>query len=329
MSDHYFSFGIYPGGQVGTLTGMTNGAPDNPDQILSALDDLQGNNKLNVRCYIVYKGREAVPEFNPPEPQQYAVNGRMLDLVLCFHSFEEEISGWKEFIERAINVYHPFLAKLQITEEANVNLPVLDGHYPKVRVALVEGIVFAHHILNGKGLSIPLGFNATPDFNPNKSFWKEIKSLADSSFYNALGYVGFDFFPDVFRPLPGPGDESALESAIRYLISQFRQVDLLQASISEKIPIHITENGWPTGEGRSQEQQADRVEKIIRIIYSLRDEWNITQYSFFALRDADSKKQDLFYQFGLLKDDYTRKKAFYIYKELIQEMDSTFLTNGI
>jgi hypothetical protein len=324
MKESHFSFGIYPGGQLGTPAGMTNGSPDNPDQILDALDYLQGEHYiLSVRCYIIYKGRELSPEFNPVDPQRYAVNGRLLDLVLCFHSFEEEILGWKEFIERTIGEYHPYLGKLQITEEANVNLPVLDGHYPKSRVALLEGIVFAKRILNELGLSISVGFNATPDFNPNKSFWKEIKSLANPAFYDALGYVGLDFFPDVFRPLPNIEGEGGLESAIRFLISQYRQSDLLQASIPEKIPIHITENGWPTGEGRSEEQQADKIEKIIRIIYSLRIELNITHYEFFALRDADSQKKNLFYQFGLLKDDYKPKKAFHVYKKLIQEMGCT------
>jgi hypothetical protein len=324
MKENHFSFGIYPGGQLGTPAGMTSGVPDNPDMILDALDYLQGEHyTLSVRCYIIYKGRDLAPEFNPADPQRYAVNGRLLDLVLCFHSFEEGVLGWKDFIDQTIREYHPYLGKLQITEEANVNLPVLDGHYPGSRVALVEGVVYAKHILNEMGLSIPVGFNATPDFNPHKSFWKEIKSLAKPSFYHALGFVGLDFFPDVFRPLPGGGGEDALESAIRYLISQYRQTDLLQASISEKIPIHITENGWPTGAGRSQEQQEDRVEKIIRTIYALRKEFHITHYEFFALRDADSQKQDLFYQFGLLKDDYTPKKAFHLYKKLIQEMGST------
>ncbi len=328
MKENNFSFGIYPGGQLGTPAGMTTGAPDNPDKILDALDDLQGEHyTLAVRCYIIYKGSKAEPEFSPADPQRYAVNGRLLDLVLCFHSFEEEVAGWKKFIEQTIRDYHPYLGKLQITEEANVNLPVLDGHYPNSRVALVEGIVFARQILKGLGLSIPIGFNATPDFNPNKSFWKEIKSLANAGFYDALSYVGLDFFPDVFRPLPNAEDEGVLESAIRYLISQYRGNDLLQASIPEKVAIHITENGWPTGAERTPAQQADRVEKIIRIIYSLREELNITCYSFFALRDADSQKQDLFYQFGLLKDDYTPKKAFHVYKKLIQELGTTDL-NG-
>ena len=327
MKETDFSFGIYPGGQLGTPSGMTSGAPDNPDKILAALDDLQGEHyTLAVRCYIVYKGPEQAPDFNPANPQQYAVKGRLLDLVICFHSFEEEISGWKAFIEQTIRDYHPYLGKLQITEEANVNLPVLDGHYPKSRVALVEGIVFAHQILKGMGLAIPIGFNATPDFNPDKSFWKEIKSLAGPAFYEALGYVGLDFFPDVFRPLPNAEDEGALKSAIRYLISHYRETDLPQASISEKIPIHITENGWPTGVGRTPAQQAGQVEKIIRIIYSLRKELYITYYGFFALRDADSQKQDLFYQFGLLKDNYSPKKAFHVYKKLIEELGTIALT---
>ncbi len=38
MKLNSFSFGIYPGGQLGTPSGMTDGPPDNAVQILKALD---------------------------------------------------------------------------------------------------------------------------------------------------------------------------------------------------------------------------------------------------------------------------------------------------
>lgn len=320
MNRKNFSFGIYPGGQLGTTTGMTSGPPDLPDQILSALDILQGEHyTLTVRCYIIYKGKDISLSYSQENPQQYAVNGRLLDLVLCFHSFEEELSGWLDFVENIIEEYHPYIGKLQITEEANVNLPELDGHYPKSKQALVQGIIHAHQILSEMDLQIPVGFNATPDFNPNRQFWKEIASLSNMSFYDALGFVGLDFFPDVFRPIPNAGEEKTMKDAIKYVLSLYR-ADLLEAGIRQDIPLHITENGWPTGLNRSEEDQASRVEKIIRSLYSLREEFNIEYYEFFGLRDADSNNQNIFYQFGILKDDYTPKKAFFTFKKLVTEL---------
>jgi len=315
-----FTFGIYLGGQLGTTAGMTSGPEDKPEKILEALDLLQGEHYgLMARCYIIYKGKDIPPAFSNENPQQYTVNGRQLDLVLCFQSFEELLEGWLDFIIKIIEEYHPYIAKLQITEEANVNLPVLDGYYPGSMAALVEGIITAHKKFKKMGLQIPVGFNATPDFNPDKKFWKEIALLADQSFYDALGYVGLDFFPDVFRPVTGADDEEILKESVKYIISLYRE-DMLRAGIQDSIPLHITENGWPTGEGRSEEKQAERIEKIIRAVYTLRMQLNITHYEFFGLRDADSKNEDLFYQFGIMKDDYTPKKAFFTFKKLISEL---------
>jgi hypothetical protein len=327
MKSTSFSFGIYPGGQLGATAGMTNGPSDKPDKILEALDILQGEHyALMVRCYIIYKGKDNPPVFSNENPEQFAVNGRQLDLVLCFQSFEEVILGWLDFIIKVIEEYHPYIGKLQITEEANVNLPVLDGHYPKSRVALVEGIVTAHNKLKKMDLQIPVGFNTAPDFNPDKPFWKEIALMADRSFYDALGYVGLDFFPDVFRPIPGAEKENVLDESIKYIISLYRN-DMVQAGIRHDIPLHITENGWPTGDGRTEKKQAERMEKIIRAVYFLRATLNITHYELFSLRDADSKNPDIFYQFGIMKDDYTPKKAFFTFKKLVSEL-GTVSDNG-
>jgi hypothetical protein len=321
MHTDSFTFGIYPGSQLGTTQGMASGAPDQPVRISTALDELQGEHAfLLVRCYLVYKGKLELPVFSVDQPHQYAINGRQLDLVLCFQSLEVGLEGWLAFITQTLEEYHPYLGKIQITEEANVDLPVLDGHYPLSRKALVEGIILAHRIIQQLGLNIPVGFNATPDFNPNKKFWKEIGSLANPSFYHALGYVGLDFFPDVFRPIPNAEQEGVLEQAIRHILTFYRNSDMVDAGISEKIPLHITENGWPTPEGRPEATQADRIEKIVRILYKHRKEFNITHYELFGLRDADSKQADIFYHFGLLKDDYKPKPAFLIFKKLIAEL---------
>ena len=45
-------------------------------------------------------------------------------------------------------------------------------------------------------------------------------------------------------------------------------------------------------------------------------------YELFGLRDADSSKDDLFHQFGILRDDYTSKPAFTVYKDLIRQLSS-------
>jgi len=326
QSSPNFIFGIYPGGMTGTETGLTTGLPDDPIKITVALKNLQGTNPFIVRAYLGYVSSESVGHSNPVDPIQYLSDNRRLDLVLCFRSENEDLTGWKEFIRTAIQKYGPFLDSLQITEEANVDLPALDGHYKHSRRALVQGVIEAKKEIRKCGLAVKVGFNATPDFSPSKTFWSEIASHANEQFYDALDYVGLDFFPDVFRPIAADGDAMDLSASIKYILHLFRD-DLATAGIDKNLPLHITENGWPTSSQRTERQQALMLRRIIHEIHRVKDEFNITHYELFALRDADSAIDDIFYQFGIMKDDYSPKEAFHVYKSLIAELTRHTVTH--
>jgi hypothetical protein len=168
-------------------------------------------------------------------------------------------------------------------------------------------------------LNVKVGFNAVVSFDPVDNFWKLIGSESFTPFRDAIDYVGLDFFPDVFRPVAADGAPNDLQQSVINVLKYFRYEKLEKDNIPSSIPIHITENGWPTGENRTYERQAAVFEKIIRTLYSLSDELNIQRYELFSLRDSDSSNQNIFYQFGLLKDDYTPKPAFYTFKKLIEE----------
>ncbi|MEN6293533.1 MAG: hypothetical protein ABFD07_16155 [Methanobacterium sp.] len=328
-----FVFGIYPGSAVGDEPGLLKGKPDDPKHILKSLYKLQGKkDSFLVRSYLHYIGDGKTGNRTPVNPEQYATDGRKLDLVLMFQTDEEDLTGWKNIIKEVIKKYGSNLGSLQITEEANVQAPYLDGNFKNVRHALVQGIVTAKEEIKRQNLDVKVGFNSTPIFNPADTFWKEINELANESFYDSLDYVGFDFFPDVFQPIKF----SALEGAVTYVLKKFREQDLAGAGIPFNIPIRITENGWSTGPNRPYEKQTKTIETVIRTIYALKDELNITHYEFFQLRDADSSESEdnavnsseyddaatllRQHQFGLLKDDYTPKPAFETYRKLIEEL---------
>jgi hypothetical protein len=314
-----FSFGIYPSGLVGTETGISSGYENQPAKIQQALDELQGEcTDFTVRAYRGFKGVHEPAFMTPENPEQYLRNGRKLDLVLSFQDDNEDVTNWIAFIKANINLYGDLLECIQITEEANVNLPVLDGYYKHSRKALVTGVIVAKKEIEAKNLNVKVGFNATPDFNPDKTFWHEIASLASPDFYRSLDYAGLDFFPDVFRTIVTDDNMDGLRGAIKFVLNNFRN-DLLVAGISASVPVHITENGWSTGLNRSYERQAVVLREIITTVYSLREEFNITKYELFDLRDADSDSDDIFYQFGIMRHDYTPKPAFEVFKLLIAE----------
>ena len=90
--------------------------------------------------------------------------------------------------------------------------------------------------------------------------------------------------------------------------------------------IRVTENGWPTGTNpftgatRTDERQSEVIEAVVRTVHRLAGELNITHYTLFGLRDADSSKADLFHHFGVLRDDYTPKPAYATFKSLVGEL---------
>jgi hypothetical protein len=59
---------------------------------------------------------------------------------------------------------------------------------------------------------------------------------------------------------------------------------------------------------------------VLRAVHARRQEMNITHWELFALRDADSSKDDPFHQFGIVHDDYTPKPAFEQLRRTIAEL---------
>ncbi len=323
-----FVFGIYPGGNTGA-PGITN-VSDDPVAIQKALDCLSAHQSpFVVRGYLPYRGglypygTDALE--TPMNVEQYLRAGRKLDLVLTFR--QPDLAGWLSFIRQTIRRYGSQLSFLQITEEANVTtVAVVDGSTPQVRQALVQGVIAAKEEILRCGLDIQVGFNAAINFNPADDFWTSIAALGGKPFLEALDYVGLDFFPDVFRRLAPDGQPGDLRASVALVLAHFRQVSLAAAGIAPSVPIHIAETGWPTGPERSYERQAEVLERVISVIYEHREQFNITHYEHFSLRDANSANPDLFAQFGLLRDDYTPKPAFERYCQLLARLESDAAT---
>lgn len=313
-------FGIYPGGPTLTEADVWEGPPNDPAKIDAALDELQQGRPFLVRSYVQYLGAERLGFETPPDYARYAHSGRLLDLVLCYRIPDGNLQDWTRFIRDTVQRYGPLLGKLQITEEPNSHLRDGDGNTPNVLPAIVEGILVAKEEAQRGNYAFQVGFNATPIFSPKDDFWPGIGAAAMPSFLAALDYVGLDFFPDVFRPLASDGSIDKLGEAVRWVIGHFRQVNLATGQIPPTIPIHICENGWPTGPNRPYERQVAVLETIVRTVYGLRAELNISHYEHFDLRDAASTNPTLGYEFGLLRDDYTPKPAFARYRELIAEL---------
>jgi hypothetical protein len=315
-------FGIYAGSMAGTETDLAKGRPDEPALILNALAQLQPQHKtFLVRGYIHYLGQGKLGNEAPENVEQYLSGNRKLDLVLCYRSTEYDQKDWTATIKKVIERYRESLYSIQITEEPNLKTAFAgDGSFPNIEQALRSGVMVVKAELNRLRVPAKVGFNALPTFDPADNFWNVIGSNEYEEFRSVIDYVGLDIFPDVFRPVAPDGQPNDLKESTANVLRYFRHVNLKSGNIHFSIPIHITENGWATGKDRLYGRQAEVIEKVIRTAYEVKDELNIQQYELFGLRDADTSNPDMFYQFGLLKDDYSPKPAFETFRKLINEL---------
>ena len=312
-------FGVYLGGPLEAHREMPTGKPDVPEEINRVLDLLQGDKHFLVRTYLGFTGSDEDAELldmpSMPDLARYTWRGRKLDLVLSNWDRSGNMSTWTDFIENVIARYGPYIGCLQICEEPNLYEYPGDGRFGSAVENILTGVKVARHFLKQRALTPNVGFNAVPCSDPNDGFWREMAQRIDSSFINCLDYVGLNFYPDVAVPLVGE-----MPAEVSKVLTHFREETLQAASIPGSVPIHICENGWPTGPARYYTRQAELIEQMVRTVYELRGRLNITHYELFSLRDADTANPDPNHQFGLLRDDYSPKPAFAVYRQLVQEL---------
>ena len=315
------TFGIYPGSAVGHPEAA--GPPDRPDRINRALDQLQGpaGRPFIVRAYDGYAdpvdGAHVTSRQTPAGYDRYLGRGRALDLVVQYHSRSGDIDGYCAFIEKLIDRHGEHLATLQVGEEPNITgNPLLDGAYPRVAEALIAGVRVAKDKARRSGFpGLQVGCNSSPLLGPDAAFFTDLTRAGGERFIAGFDYIGLDFFPDVFRPIP----PARLDAVVQALLEAHRRDRLAPAGLGH-LPLVITEHGWPTGPGRPPERQAEVLRTVIDVLSRNARALNITGYIHHTLRDARSAGSGLFCQFGLMTDDYAPKPAFHAYRDLISAL---------
>jgi beta-glucosidase/6-phospho-beta-glucosidase/beta-galactosidase len=234
-----------------------------------------------------------------------------------------ELDNWLNFIRIVINRYGSHLASLQITNEPNLSF--MEGSKPYIMQALVEGVITAKKETREHNLPIKIGFGSVPESPASVShFWEDLSKTGNKAFTDSIDFVGHNFYVDVFEDQLL--DIKEISVSVERILRDLRERNLVTAGIPSSVPIRVTENGWPTGKNpvsnidRSYERQVQVLEIVIRTIYHLRQELNISHYELFGLRDADSSKDDLFHQYGIMRDDYSPKPAYGAFKRLIREL---------
>jgi len=325
-------FGIYPGGGAGSVNPKAPSRPEDPVRRLASLQTLAGSNPFVVRLYTAWTGVAAaddVATWLDAEIAGYAAAGLQIELVVRYKPVAAGGSApaaFADYVRGIVRRYGPDerFVSLQVTNEANMpGAPdASDGAFPGAAQALVDGVVAAKDQVRHGGLDhVRIGFSWAYDERPLASaeFWATLGRLGGSAFADAVDWVGLDTYPGtwgvqiaVSNLLPG-----LAAGAVRESVRSLRDCLMPMAGLGGATTIHIAENGFPTGPGRSEEMQAQTLDAMVSSVVAIRGTYGVSDYRWFDLRDSSSADPSIESQYGITRDDYTPKPAFTAYRDLI------------
>ena len=326
------TFGIYPGGLAGQIAGPpAEPKPDDPAKILDALGELRGGPRPFVlHLYLEWNGTADTEERVRAAEEQierYARAGYAVEYVLTYRPRarrgEPDVREFVAFTRTMVGRLGPRLKALQVMNEVNNNLSpdASDGAYPGARDALPQAIIAAAQEKRARGLdALEIGMNWFYRLDPEheRAFWQELGAKGGPELARSLDWVGLDAYPGTFFP-PGSRYRESMANAM----SSLRECYMPLAGLGNDKPIHVVENGYPTGPGRSFAEQERALREMVRAVHDFRGNYGVTDYRWFDLRDGDSSNPNFGQQYGLMLDDYTPKPAFGAYRELIAELACT------
>ncbi len=326
-------FGIYPGGGAGSVNPKAPPRPENPVKRLAAVKTLAGSNPFVVRLYSAWTGVAAADDVSgwlDDEIAGYTAAGLQVELVVRYKPAEADAgsspAAFADHVRAIVRRYGPDsrVVSLQVTNEANIpGAPdAADGAFAGATQALVKGVIAANSQARQDGHEqLRIGFSWAYDERPQASseFWATLGRLGGRAFADAVDWVGLDSYPGTWSPqialsnlLPGLAG-SALKDSVRSL----RDCYMPLAGLGNATAMHIAENGFPTGPGRSEDMQAHVLDAMVRSVNAIRATYGVSDYRWFDLRDSATADPNIESQYGITRDDYTPKPAYTTYRNLI------------
>jgi hypothetical protein len=326
------TFGIYPGGAAGTVgpSGVTK--PEVPGLRLGALQQLRaGARPFVLHIYDSFTHRsdgDVLPAWLAQEVSGYTGSGFRVELVLAYRpaASDGDVAGFVDFVRKRVRQLGPDagVTALQVTNEANVGVApnASDGFYPGAIDALVQGVVAAKDEVRGGGFSqLKIGFNWANQLGPSEiAFWRSLGARGGTAFSAAVDWVGIDAYPGTWGPALPAGDlATATRRATLTSLRALRRTFMPLAGIY-RAPIRFAESGYPTGPERTDAMQNAVLRAAVRAVSDYRRAYNVSDYRWFDLRDADSDSGSFESRYGLMRDDYTPKPAFAAYRALVARL---------
>jgi hypothetical protein len=255
----------------------------------------------------------------------YTSRGYDVELQVRYHppaGHDGDVDGFVAFVREVVRRFgpNPRVVGLQVTNEVNFTISPdsSDGAYKNARLALVRGVVAAKDEATRLGFGqLTIGFNWFFRTDPRNedAFWNGLWADGGQAFVRAVDWVGLDVYPGtVFPPVEEPGGE---RDGMVAALDDLRTCKMPLAHLGPTVPIHVEENGWPTGPGRSEDHQASALRTMVSTVDEFRGTYGVTDYRWFDLRDHNTSSDNFQHHYGLLRDDYSPKPAFAVYRSLV------------
>jgi hypothetical protein len=324
-------FGIYPGGAAGTVGPSGPVAPEEPTLRMAALEQLRAPGRLFVlHLYASYTGTNgwSAAQQVGQEIAQYGKAGFQTELVVSYRPGDggspADVGGFAAFVREAVHALGPVpgFVSLQVTNEANQggSPNTSDGYYAGAEDALVDGVITAKSEIRQHGFArVRVGFNwAYATDGGERAFWRYLGQRGGRRFVNDVDWVGLDAYPGTWGPaLADRGLATETRRFMNGALHALRVTYLPLAGIPGRVPLQVSETGYPTGPGRADATQVTVMKAAIDAVYRARGTYNVTGFRWFDLRDADSSSSSFETQYGLMRDDYSPKPAFGVYRALV------------
>lgn len=327
-------FGVDPGVAGNPLPGGTVKPVDLAKERRALRGLRSPHHRLVVRLNRLFwsDGEPALRAFTR-RARALARDGFDVEVQVRYHPPAEQdgdLSAWQRWVRHVVDVLaaNPHVVGLTITNEVNLTVSsnTSDGSYSNAKDALIRGIEAAHDQLTRlhDEHRVRLGFTFAYRFDPraDAAFWRYLHNHGGSRFRRALGFVGLDDYPGTFYPpvlVPGSPTGSSPGQALAEAAATMRRCYLPMGAIPARVPLWVTENGYPTRAGRSGEAaQAAALAQMVTATHAVAKTYGITDYRWFNLRDNDSQGTGMFDTDGLLRDDYSPKPAYASLRDLVE-----------
>ena len=321
-------FGMYPGGvagQIGPSASPTK--PDDPAKQLAALSDLRPPGAP----YVVHLYRSYLSDENDAREEKQAQKraefwtsrGFDVEFVVRYRR-DDDVEGFTRFLRGIVDRFgsNPRVVGIQVANEVNftVSPDSSDGAYSGSRDALIAGVIAASDETRVRGFDqLEIGFNWIYRLDPQteQEFWGYLRDHGGERFAASLDWIGLDAYPGTFFPPSAPPAEQ--RTAMIDAMDELRCYSA-SAGIPASVPMHVAENGYPTGPHRSYADQKAALETMVGTVAEYRGTYGVSDYRWFDLRDADSASPNFQQQYGLMNDSYEPKPAYASWKRLGREL---------